>query len=86
VSYLVVAGETFQATFSNGTEVFCEQVSHHPPVSAFELVGPNRSWHFYGRGAWVASFRGNSVKGYVKIGSRMWILIVGVGNSLVIAR
>jgi hypothetical protein len=26
-------------------------------------VGPNKSFHFYGRGAWVASFRGNSVKG-----------------------
>lgn len=58
-----ILGETFQASFSNGTEVFCEQVSHHPPVSAWEFVGPNGAFHFSGRGAWVASFRGNSVKG-----------------------
>jgi len=24
------------------------QVSHHPPVSAYQLIGPNNSWRFSG--------------------------------------
>lgn len=60
-----ILGETYQATFNDGTQVFCEQVSHHPPVTAWELIGPNGSYHFHGRGAWIASFRVNSVTGYV---------------------
>jgi hypothetical protein len=26
-------GETYQAEFPNGTNVFCEHVSHHPPIT-----------------------------------------------------
>eukprot|EP00698_Gefionella_okellyi_P001183 TRINITY_DN1109_c0_g1_i2.p1 TRINITY_DN1109_c0_g1~~TRINITY_DN1109_c0_g1_i2.p1 ORF type:complete len:266 (+),score=49.05 TRINITY_DN1109_c0_g1_i2:414-1211(+) len=58
-----ILGETFQARFDDGTAVYCEQVSHHPPVTAWEFVGPQNSYHFSGRGVWEASFRGNSVKG-----------------------
>jgi len=58
-----ILGETYEATFADGTQVFCEQTSHHPPVTAWEFIGPNGSYHFHGRGAWVASFRMNSVTG-----------------------
>ena len=37
---LICAGETWQATLGDGSEVFFEQISHHPPVSAFQLIGP----------------------------------------------
>jgi len=59
-----ILGETFEATFSDGTEVFCEQVSHHPPISNWEVIGPDNCFHFYGSGELTASFRGNSIKGH----------------------
>lgn len=59
-----ILGETFEATFEDGTEVFCEQVSHHPPISNWQVIGPNGSFHFYGSGELTASFRGNSIKGH----------------------
>ena len=34
------AGETWQATLDDGSNVYFEQMSHHPPVSAFQLIGP----------------------------------------------
>ena len=36
----VGAGETWQAALDDGSEVYFEQISHHPPVSAFQLIGP----------------------------------------------
>jgi len=57
-----ILGETFQASFDDETHIFCEQTSHHPPVTAWEVIGPG--YHFSGRGPWVASVRGNSVKGH----------------------
>lgn len=28
-----ILGETLQGQFNDGTQVYCEQFSHHPPVS-----------------------------------------------------
>jgi len=36
-------GETWQATLDDGSNVYFEQISHHPPVSAFQLIGPGKS-------------------------------------------
>lgn len=30
-----------QAVYPNGTQVFCEQISHHPPISSWEVYEPN---------------------------------------------
>jgi len=57
-------GETFQATFEDGTKIFCEQVSHHPPVTNWQVEGPDESYHFYGSGELSAAFRGNSIRGH----------------------
>lgn len=35
-----ILGETWQAQLSDGTCMFMEQISHHPPVSAFHMEGP----------------------------------------------
>ncbi|WIA33504.1 hypothetical protein OEZ86_006630 [Tetradesmus obliquus] len=35
-----ILGETWQATMPGGLQLFMEQVSHHPPVSAYQLQGP----------------------------------------------
>jgi hypothetical protein len=59
-----ILGETYQAEYASGTKVFCEQTSHHPPVSHFEVYGPSDApFVFSGCAAWSASLRGNSVKG-----------------------
>jgi len=57
-----ILGETFQAVFPDGAQIFCEQSSHHPPISNWQLFGPNDLYHFYGYGEWTASFRGNFVR------------------------
>ena len=36
-----ILGETYQARYPNGVEVFCEQISHHPPVSSWQVVEPS---------------------------------------------
>jgi hypothetical protein len=61
-----IIGETFQANFEDGTEIFLEQTSHHPPKSNWEVFGPNKNYHFWGYGEWAASCTGNTVKGYQK--------------------
>lgn len=35
-----ILGETWQARLDDGATVFFEQISHHPPVSAFQMIGP----------------------------------------------
>jgi len=57
-------GETFEAVLEDGTEIFCEQVSHHPPVTNWEVQGPGGMYHFYGSGELTAAFRGNSIRGH----------------------
>eukprot|EP00741_Cyanophora_paradoxa_P013866 tig00020710_g13384.t1 len=57
-----ILGETFQATMSDGTTLFCEQTSHHPPVSHFQLLGPGGSWELHGHLNMNASMRGNTIK------------------------
>lgn len=43
-----VLGETFIGEYQNGAKIYAEQTSHHPPISDFELFGPNGEWHCYG--------------------------------------
>lgn len=59
-----VLGETFQGTFEDGTRIYAEQASHHPPITCWQVFGPEDCYHYYGYGEWSASFRGNSVRGH----------------------
>lgn len=59
-----ILGETYQAGYTDGSQIFCEQTSHHPPVSHFQLVGPDNCYQLWGWAGWNASFRGNSLKGH----------------------
>ncbi|KXZ54450.1 hypothetical protein GPECTOR_4g1001 [Gonium pectorale] len=43
-----ILGETWQASLSDGTSMYMEQISHHPPVSAFHMEGPGGSYRFRG--------------------------------------
>jgi len=42
-------GETLQASFQGGVELFLEQTSHHPPVTSWLLQGPAGAFKYYGR-------------------------------------
>lgn len=57
-----ILGETFEAGFSDGTELFLEQVSHHPPISYILLYGPQKKFQM--SGAFVTEATGglNSLK------------------------
>lgn len=43
-----VLGETYEAIFLDGTKIYLEQTSHHPPISHYELYGPNKEWYYSG--------------------------------------
>lgn len=58
-----ILGETFQGRYIDGTNVYIEQVSHHPPISMFQLLGPNHLWHYHGHHECTASFRPNGIIG-----------------------
>ncbi|KAF5842676.1 hypothetical protein DUNSADRAFT_5752 [Dunaliella salina] len=58
-----ILGETYQARYSNGTEIYCEQISHHPPISSWQVVEPSGKFVFFGNGNWHAGIKGNHVKG-----------------------
>jgi Oxysterol-binding protein len=56
-------GETLQGRV-NGYPVYCEQISHHPPIMSFIHYGPN--YLFYGEHAPEVSMGANSVRGFQK--------------------
>jgi hypothetical protein len=39
-----VLGETYAADWGTGFQIFAEQISHHPPVSAFQILGRLGNW------------------------------------------
>lgn len=57
-------GETLQATFAGGSNLYLEQTSHHPPVTSWYLEGPGSEWKYYGWSTYEASFGYNKL--YVK--------------------
>ena len=56
-----VLGETLQGSYSDGTKIYCEQISHHPPISYFLVVGPHESYRYVGYYAFEASAGLNSM-------------------------
>ena len=37
-----ILGETFEASMGARADIFVEQVSHHPPISSWEVVDQKR--------------------------------------------
>lgn len=58
-----ILGETFQGSYKDGSQIFLEQTSHHPPISSFQLIGPNGIYHVHGSHEFAASLRPNSILG-----------------------
>jgi len=59
-----ILGETYSAEKSDGTKIFCEQISHHPPVSAYFVSHPTGAYKLYGTGEVMAKMTGlNTING-----------------------
>jgi hypothetical protein len=61
-----ILGETHQAFFEDGTAVYCEQSSHHPPASNFQVLPPDDAYRLYGFGIFSAHWKGNVIHGLQK--------------------
>jgi hypothetical protein len=46
----------------DGTQIFMEQSSHHPPVSSWHVSGADKCYEFFGFVGYVATFRYNKFK------------------------
>jgi hypothetical protein len=51
-----VLGETFQAKCVDGSKIYVEQTSHHPPVSHYYVEGPNSRYIFSGWSECIVKF------------------------------
>lgn len=56
-----VLGETYECLFTDGSKYYSEQTSHHPPVSSYEVYGPNNSYYFCGYSKFGSSAGLNSL-------------------------
>jgi len=56
-----ILGETYNGYYEDGSRIFLEQVSHHPPIAYMYFTGPNDSYRFYGPNAFHASAGLNSI-------------------------
>jgi len=64
-------GETYQTTLPDGSTIFVEQVSHHPPISYLLMEGPDGLYRFQGYSTFSVRAYINSISlevtGYKKI-------------------
>ena len=64
-----ILGETWYARLPDGTEACMEQISHHPPVSAFQIIGPGKSYYFHGHSQPTVTYKTNGITSYA-VGER----------------
>jgi len=43
-----ILGETYQGNYNDGTVVYSEQISHHPPISYFLVTNLTNDYQYYG--------------------------------------
>lgn len=55
-------GETLQSTMPDGSKVYCEHISHHPPITSFLLEDKSKDYTFWGSAEFTASLGTNSMK------------------------
>ena len=55
-----ILGETISGFYQDGTLCYGEQVSHHPPIPYFLVIGPNNSYRYFGYGNYKAKAGFNS--------------------------
>lgn len=60
-----ILGETCQRFAEDGTKYYAEQITHHPPISAATMEGPDGKWRFEVIQEFKATLNGhNSVKAH----------------------
>lgn len=64
-----ILGETWHASLPDGTQAFMEQISHHPPISAFQIIGPGKSYYFHGHSQPTVTYKTNGITSYA-VGER----------------
>ena len=57
-----ILGETLQAHFKDGTKVYSEHISHHPPIAALLVEHPELKYRMYGSLTFTASMGANYLK------------------------
>jgi len=57
-----ILGETYESIWEDGSKMYLEQISHHPPVSSYYMVDPNQNYKFYGFSNFGTSAGLNSLK------------------------
>ena len=55
-------GETLQGQFSDGTKIYCEHTSHHPPITHFLMEAADQSFKFYGHYEFTGKMGANNLK------------------------
>eukprot|EP00826_Nyctotherus_ovalis_P002050 TRINITY_DN10389_c0_g1_i11.p1 TRINITY_DN10389_c0_g1~~TRINITY_DN10389_c0_g1_i11.p1 ORF type:complete len:455 (-),score=103.04 TRINITY_DN10389_c0_g1_i11:136-1500(-) len=55
-------GETLEGKFSDGTRVYLEHTSHHPPTSVFYIVGAGNAYTMHGHYVYGVEMSTNSMK------------------------
>lgn len=56
-----ILGETLQGTLLDGSNVYLEQVCHHPPISYMLQCGPNDIYRWYGYSSFSPKAHFNSI-------------------------
>ncbi|RLN63187.1 hypothetical protein BBJ28_00009738 [Nothophytophthora sp. Chile5] len=56
-----ILGETYEATYPDGTQIFMEHVGHHPVTSAFSVMGPKGLYQLSGMLEFEAVTSRNSI-------------------------
>jgi hypothetical protein len=57
-----ILGETYDMLYEDGSKIYLEQSSHHPPISHYIMYGPNNSFKFSGFSHFTSSAGLNSLK------------------------
>jgi len=59
-----ILGETYEMFYDDGSKIFLEQTSHHPPISHYIMYGPEENYKYYGFSQFSSSAGLNSLKVY----------------------
>lgn len=57
-----ILGETYEMIWEDGSQIYLEQTSHHPPVSHFIMYGPNDNYKYHGYSHFTSSAGFNSLR------------------------
>ena len=57
-----ILGETFEGFLGDDTKIFCEHISHHPPITNYSMEDVNDEYEFYGSAEFTASLGANNLK------------------------